>query len=213
MTTQKPFSQACENNKTPILAVLKDVFCSPVTVWEIGSGTGQHACYFAEKLPHLEWQPTDRAENIAGIRLWSEDACLPNLKSPLTLDVNDTDWPCHAMPALFTANTLHIMSHDEVLVLFDRLATYLSADARVCIYGPFNYGGDYSSESNARFDQWLKQRNSLSGIKHVEDIMALAKGIGLALQADHAMPANNRLLAFARNINPEQSSDAYDKPG
>ena len=114
MTTQKPFSQACENNKAPILAVLKAVFCLPQTVWEIGSGTGQHACYFAEQMPHLQWQPTDRPENIAGIRMWVEDLRLPNLKEPLVLDVNDAVWPCRSIQALFTANTLHIISRDEV---------------------------------------------------------------------------------------------------
>lgn len=198
MTIQKPFSQACENNKAPILAILKDVFGEPLTVWEIGSGTGQHACYFAEQLPHLEWQPTDRTENIAGIRLWLEDACLPNLRPALMLDVNDSIWPCRLIEALFTANTLHIMSWKEVEILFARLAVYLNAEAVLCIYGPFNYGGEYTSESNARFDQWLKERNPHSGIKHFEEVIDLAAGIDLALVADHSMPANNRLLVFRR---------------
>ena len=212
MTTQKPFSQACENNKAPILAVLKAVFCLPQTVWEIGSGTGQHACYFAEQMPHLQWQPTDRPENIAdaafarqnnrhaGIRMWVEDLRLPNLKEPLVLDVNDAVWPCRSIQALFTANTLHIISRDEVATLFDKLAGYLEANAVVCIYGPFNYGGNYTSDSNARFDQYLRTRDPLSCIKHFEDIAAFAEGIGLVLQADHAMPANNRLLVFKREI-------------
>jgi tRNA G46 methylase TrmB len=112
--TYKPFSQACENNKDPILQIISTVFCEPITVWEIGSGTGQHACYFARHLPHIEWQPTDRSENIPGIRWWQEEAQLANLKPPLTLDVTNTVWPCNSMDALFTANTLHIMSWDEV---------------------------------------------------------------------------------------------------
>jgi len=198
MIVHKPFSQACENNKAPILAVLQDVFRNPVTVWEIGSGTGQHACHFARQMPKLQWQATDRAENIAGIRTWMDEAALPNLKSPLILDINDETWPCQSIEALFTANTLHIMSSREVEVLFDRLSTYLADDALVCIYGPFNYEGQYTSDSNARFDEWLKQRSSNSCIKHFENIVALAERIGLILQADHAMPANNRLLVFKR---------------
>ena len=81
--THKPFSQSCENNKDPILQVIGSIFCQPTTVWEIGSGTGQHACYFAEHLPHIEWQPTDRAENIPGIGLWQQDARTANLKPAL----------------------------------------------------------------------------------------------------------------------------------
>ncbi|MCQ8104818.1 class I SAM-dependent methyltransferase [Methylomonas sp. SURF-2] len=198
MTTEKPFSQACENNKQAILDILKQVFDKPATVWEIGSGTGQHACHFAQHLPHLTWQPTDRAGNIAGIRLWLGEAGLSNLQAPLMLDVADADWPCDSVDALFTANTLHIMSLREVELLFERLARYLALDARVCIYGPFNYRGGYTSDSNARFDQWLKQQNPHSCIKHFERIRGLASAIGLELLADHAMPANNRLLVFQR---------------
>ncbi|AEF99377.1 DUF938 domain-containing protein [Methylomonas methanica] len=198
MTTQKPFSQACENNKQPILDMLKQVFTQPATVWEIGSGTGQHACYFAQQLPHLIWQPTDRLEQIAGIRLWQQEAKLTNLQAPLQLDVADSVWPCTSIEALFTANTLHIMSWVEVKLLFTRLTDYLSEQASVCIYGPFNYQGSYTSESNEHFDQWLRQQDPRSGIKHFEDVVGLAEAIGLELQADHDMPANNRLLVFKR---------------
>lgn len=196
--TQKPFSQACENNKQPILDTLKQVFTQPTTVWEIGSGTGQHACYFAKQLPHLVWQPTDRLDNIVGIRLWQQEAKLANLQAPLQLDVADNVWPCRRIEALFTANTLHIMSWDEVKLLFTRLADYLTAQAVVCIYGPFNYHGCYTSDSNARFDQWLQQQNPRSGIKHFEAVVDLAEAIGLKLKADHGMPANNRLLVLER---------------
>ncbi|EGW20359.1 DUF938 domain-containing protein [Methylobacter tundripaludum] len=192
----KPFSQACENNKDPILQVIRTTFCRPTTVWEIGSGTGQHACYFSAHLPHLEWQPTDRSENIPGIRLWQEQAKLANLKPPLSLDVTDAVWPCSAIDALFTANTLHIMSWDELQIFFDRLTKHLSPKAFICIYGPFNYNGAYTSDSNASFDQWLKSRNSSSGIRNFEDIMALSTSRGFSLLNDMAMPANNRLLVL-----------------
>ncbi|WP_027147143.1 DUF938 domain-containing protein [Methylobacter marinus] len=196
--TNRPFSQACENNKDPILRVIRPVFSRPLTVWEIGSGTGQHACYFAGQLPHVNWQPTDRQENIAGIELWRQAAGLANLRPPLILDVTDAAWPCTRIEALFTANTLHIMSWRQVQVFFDRLGQYLAPDAPVCIYGPFNYQGRYTSDSNARFDQWLKSRDPLSGIRDFEAVTALAASIGLQLVDDVAMPANNRLLVLSR---------------
>jgi len=196
---EKPYSQACENNKAPILNVIREVFCKPVMVWEIGSGTGQHACHFAANLPHLEWQPTDRSENIPGIALWREDAQLANLKPPLALDVIDPAWPCIAIDALFTANTLHIMSWPEIEIFFDRLSRYLNPNALISIYGPFNYRGTYTSDSNARFDAWLKSRDPLSGIRDYEAVTDLAASYGIELVNDVAMPANNRLLVLQRN--------------
>lgn len=192
----KPFSAACENNKDPILQVIRTVFDQPLTVWEIGSGTGQHACYFARHLTHVEWQPTDVSGHIQVIRSWLEDEQLANLKPPLILDVTDPIWPCLTIEALFTANTLHIMSWEQVQIFFERLSEYLAGCAMVCIYGPFNYKGSYTSDSNARFDQWLKGRDSLSGIRDFEAIYRLARSIGMELVNDIAMPANNRLLIF-----------------
>ena len=197
---EKPYSQACENNKDPILTVIRTVFDRPVTVWEIGSGTGQHACHFARHLPHIEWQPTDRSECLPGIQMWLQEAGLPNLKQPLILDVTDPVWPSRDIEALFTANTLHILSRANVETLFERLSVYLAAEASVCIYGPFNYSGTYTSDSNARFDQWLKNRDPGSGIKDFEDIVDLARQSGLHLTKDFEMLANNRLLVFNRTV-------------
>jgi hypothetical protein len=194
----KPYSQACENNKAPILAVIREVFSQAVTVWEIGSGTGQHACYFASELPHLVWQATDVADNLPGINAWRDEVQLANLNLPLALGVTDSVWPCDGMDGVFTANTLHIMSWQQVEILFKRFQTYLNPLARVCIYGPFNYNGKYTSDGNANFDQWLKSRDPLSGIRDFEAVIALAESAGLRLLNDNPMPANNRLLVLQK---------------
>lgn len=199
MPATKPFSQACENNKLPILNIISQVFTRPTTVWEIGSGTGQHACFFARQLPYLTWQATDRIDNLPGIEAWIEAANLPNLLQPLALDIQDMPWPCDSIDTLLSANTLHIMSLVEVEILFERLKQYLNPDAQVCIYGPFNYRGQFTSDSNAGFDQWLKAQNPLSGIRDIEYIRELATVAGLTLLNDHAMPANNRLLMFQKS--------------
>jgi Protein of unknown function (DUF938) len=196
--TDKTYSQACENNKNPILGVIREAFSQSLTVWEIGSGTGQHACYFASELPHLTWQPTDLPENHPGINAWRDEAQLANLNQPLVLDVTSPIWPCDGMDAVFTANTLHIMGWAYVEILFDRLKTYLNPLAKVCIYGPFNYNGNYTSDSNANFDLWLKNRDLLSGIRDFEAVMALAERAGLRLLKDNPMPANNRLLVLQK---------------
>jgi len=180
------------------LQIISTVFCHPTTVWEIGSGTGQHACYFARRLPHLEWQPTDRAENIPGIGLWREEAQLVNLKPALTLDVTDAVWPCSAIDALFTANTLHIMSWPEAERMFTGLGGVLTDKATLIIYGPFNYAGHYTSQSNASFDAWLKARGKHQGIRDFEAVADLAANLGFQLVEDRAMPANNRCLVWQR---------------
>ncbi len=195
----KPYSQSCENNKRPILQVIQTVFVESATVWEIGSGTGQHACYFAQKLPHLTWQPTDREENLAGINSWVKETSLSNIADSKVLDVTNDHWPCQQIDALFTANTLHIMSWNAVESLFAGLNNYLSSSASVCIYGPFNYNGEYTSDSNEQFDQWLKMRDPLSGIRDFESVKRLAHEINLYIRDDVTMPANNRLLVFKRN--------------
>lgn len=193
--TVKPHSAACERNREPILAVLRKHFADRRHVLEIGSGTGQHAVHFAAALPHLVWQTSDVAQNHAGIRAWLDETGLPNTPAPLALDVNGP-WPAQRFDAIFSANTLHIMSWAEVQTLFARLPDVMTPDARLVVYGPFNYGGRFTSQSNAQFEQTLKGWGAHMGIRDFEAVDALAQGIGLRLQADHAMPANNRCLVW-----------------
>jgi len=195
----KPFSQACENNRDPILSVLKRVFHSPCEVLEIGSGTGQHAVYFAEHLPHVTWQPSDQAMHLPGIDLWIDEAKLGNIKDPLALDINQKPWPVTKIDAAFTANTLHIMSWESVQVFIEALGEVMCPGAIFCCYGPFNVSGTYTSESNARFDVWLKEQNPLSAIRDMEAVTALASDAGIGLKEDIEMPANNRLLIWEKN--------------
>ena len=199
MSNAKPFSQACENNKQPILNHLKTVLQECQHVLEIGSGTGQHAVYFAANMPQLIWQCSDRAENILGIQRWLADTALP---APLTLDVGDGNWPAQLYDAIFSANTLHIMSWSEVELFFQKVDAQLKSNALLCIYGPFKYSGEFTSPSNADFDLWLKRNNPLSGIRDFEAIRELAMHAGFQLVADHNMPANNQLLIWQRLAKP-----------
>ena len=194
----KPFSQACENNKDPILSVLKRVFDSPCEVLEIGSGTGQHAVYFATHLPHVSWQPSDLAIYLPGINSWLDEARLENIKSPMALDINHKPWPVSDIEAVFTANTLHIMSWESVQVFIQTLGEVMQAGAKFCCYGPFNVGGTYTSESNARFDIWLKEQDSLSAIRDLEAVVSLANDAGIKLLENIGMPANNKLLVLEK---------------
>jgi len=194
----KPFSESSEQNKHVILSVIEKLYSEPGTVLEIGSGTGQHAVFFAEHLPHVYWQTTDLEENLSGIQAWLDDSSLENLPAPLSLDVNQTDWPISHTDYIFSANTVHIMSWDSVVSLFKLLGSVLKKQGLFVLYGPFNYHGAYTSESNANFDQWLKQRDPLSGIREFSELNKLARQFGMSLLEDIEMPVNNRILVWQK---------------
>ncbi len=194
----KPYSEACERNQGPILAVLREAFSRARTVLEIGSGTGQHAVHFARHLPHLAWQTSDLAEHHAGINAWITEAALDNLRAPVALDVRAESWPVPSADAVFSANTLHIMDWGAVQALFRGLDRVLNVDGVLAVYGPFNYGGRFTSPSNADFDTSLRSRGVGSGLRDFEAVNALALDIGLTLERDVAMPANNRTLVWRR---------------
>jgi len=192
-----PYSQASENNREPILAVLREAFANCTEVLEIGAGTGQHATAFAPALPWLRWQPTEHPDALAFLEPRCRAFPAPNLAPPLALDVCDRPWPVPVPDGVFTANTLHIMPWEATEALFQALAEAVPG-AVLAIYGPFNYGGRYTSDSNAQFDQWLAARSPHSAIRDFEAVDKLAAGAGFTLDTDHAMPANNRLLRWRR---------------
>jgi hypothetical protein len=196
--SDKPFSAACARNSDPILEVLRRHFADRRRVLEIGSGTGQHAVHFAAALPQLIWQTSDRGENLPGIRMWLDDGALANTPAPLPLDVTQRSWPPSRYDALFSANTLHIMSWGEVEAMFAALPAMAGADAKLVIYGPFNYDGQFTSASNAAFDASLKQHAPHMGIRDAAAVDALAKAAGFDLIDDIAMPANNRCRIWQR---------------
>lgn len=197
MNSDKPYAPACDRNRDAILDVLRIRFAGSRKVLEIGSGTGQHAVYFAAALPYLSWQTSDRADSLPGIRQWLAGASLPNTPSPLELDVSGP-WPIERFDAVFTANTLHIMSWASVRAFFRSLPQVLTPDAYLTVYGPFNYEGHFTSISNAKFDASLKAMYPESGIRDFEAVDALAAECGFELVADEAMPANNRCLSWQR---------------
>ena len=195
----KPFAESCVQNRDPILAVLREWFADRSAVLEIGSGTGQHAVYFGAALPHLRWQTADVVPHHAGILAWLNDAALPNVLPPLALDVSHTEWRSGRYDAIFSANTLHIMGWPEVEHFFAGVGAVLEPGGVLVVYGPFNTNGAFTSESNARFDAWLKARDPASGVRDFEAVDALARAQDLILQQDIAMPANNRTLVWRKN--------------
>jgi cyclopropane fatty-acyl-phospholipid synthase-like methyltransferase len=195
-----PHSEACERNKEPILAVLREAFAGCTQVLEIGSGTGQHAVHFALAMKWLVWLPTETAEAMPGLRKRIFNEGPSNLRAPVLLDVSETPWDVRRVDGVFTANTLHIMYWPQVEAFFAGLPAAMKPETVLAIYGPFRYGGEYTSDSNAEFDAFLRVRDPGSGIRDFEAVDALAKAAGFRLVADHRMPANNQTLIWRHEL-------------
>ena len=201
-----PFAPSAERNKDPILNALRHWLKNHNRVLEIGSGTGQHAMHFTAALPHLVWQCSELPEAVEGLAARIAQEGSDRTPPPLALDVARPPWPVPAQDAangfdaVFTSNTLHIMSFDHVRHFFARVGELLATDGVLCVYGPMKYGGAFTSPSNADFDAQLRAGNPLSGIRDFEALDALAHAQSLMLRADIDMPANNRLLVWQRSV-------------
>lgn len=194
-----PFSQACENNKQPILDVLQRHLRDELSLLEIAGGTGQHAVFFAENLPHVHWQSSDIPDNVDTLNLRIIQAGLSNLPLALPLDVNVFPWGAAKAGAIFSANCLHIISEESVRSFFSGVGECLTNGGLLLVYGPFKYGGEFTTESNANFDRWLKSRDPESGVRDFEWVDELATSKGLKLIQDYSMPANNQLLVWQQS--------------
>jgi hypothetical protein len=194
----KPRSEACERNRDPILKVLMQWFLEPGTALEIGSGTGQHGVYFAQHMPHITWLTSDLDDNRPGIRAWVSEAQLPNLPPPLRLDVSDSHWPVERTQYVFSANTAHIMNWGQVQAMFNGVSQTLRPKGVFCLYGPFNHRGEFTSDSNRAFDSLLRSQNAEQGLRDDAALVELGKRVGLQLQGDYWLPANNRTLVWVK---------------
>ena len=194
----KPFSQSCVENREPILAVLQTRLAECRRLLEIGSGTGQHAVYFAPELPQIFWQTSDKRENHDAILAWLADSGATNIGRPISLDVLQDPWPSPGFDVVFSANTAHIMPLDAVEAMFRGVGSVLNPGGQFLLYGPFNYDGRFTSDSNERFDGWLKQQNPAMGIRDLGVLAAFASEAGMYLQEDIEMPVNNRTLIWGK---------------
>jgi cyclopropane fatty-acyl-phospholipid synthase-like methyltransferase len=195
-SNKKPYAEACEQNAPHILKVLKQYLPKQGELLEIGSGTGQHAVIFAKAFPQLIWWTSDKTDMHQGIQMWLDEADCHNLREPMAFDVLNDPCPQQQFDAIYSANTAHIMSVAAVEAMFSKVATMLKPNAPFLIYGPFMYNGEHTSESNQRFDHWIRSGESQRGIRDVVWLQEMADSLGLVLEQDIAMPVNNRTLVW-----------------
>ncbi|WP_211162711.1 DUF938 domain-containing protein [Alteromonas ponticola] len=191
----KPFSQACENNKSPILALLKDAFSTCHHVLEIGSGTGQHAVFFASQLPHLIWQTSDQPQYHEGIEAWMSEFPSANLQPPIPLTFGESAWPAKNFDGVFTANTAHIMQKQHARLMMEQVSAHLPKGGVFCQYGPFTQNGEFSSQSNRDFHYHLLSEG-YGGYRDINELIQWAEP--MTLTSIHSMPANNLLLVWQK---------------
>ncbi|OIQ17987.1 MAG: hypothetical protein BM556_11225 [Bacteriovorax sp. MedPE-SWde] len=204
---EKPNAPSCERNKAPILRILNTIVSETKTrigdrevqVLEVGSGTGQHARFFADELAEVVWTPSDVKSNHSGIKSWIKDCDNQNINMPISYEVGKDAIAEGPFDIVYAANILHIMGWKICKTLMRNLGKSLESNATVVFYGPFNYHGDFTSESNRAFDQSLKSRNSSMGIRAFVDVTNAMVKNGFLLKDDHEMPANNRILVFEKS--------------
>jgi SAM-dependent methyltransferase len=202
----KCFSEACDRNQDPILAVLKEILPGSGRVLEIGSGTGQHAAYFSRALPDLNWQPSDLADAHLSIKAWREESGAPNLRVPIVIDLLSDNGSPGVVDAIVCINTIHIVAWAGVERLFSLAESILKPHGVLYCYGPYRYGDRALEPSNVAFDHWLKAQNPVSGVRDYEVIKALAESTGFYLGGDISMPANNRSIWWVRRTAPNASA-------
>lgn len=195
----KMHAPASERNREPILGVLRRVLPSEGLVLEISSGSGQHAVFFGERLPGLEWQPSDpSADARASIAAWVAESGLPNVRPPLELDVTRWPWPITSAEAILNVNMIHIAPWEACEALLRGAAQALDAGAPLVMYGPYKRGGAHTAPSNEAFDQSLRSRDPAWGVRDLDDVAELAEAHGLALEEVVEMPANNLTVVYRR---------------
>lgn len=190
---------AAERNKQPILRELQRLLPPRGTLLELASGTGQHASFFAEHLPQWELQPSDPdPTNLSSIEAWRSETGLPNLRPALSIDVCSDDWGLPPVDAIYNANMIHIAPWEVALGLLRGSARHLKASGMLIVYGPFRIGGQHTAPSNQAFDESLRAKDPLFGVRDLEAVLEVAEAHGFRLDERVEMPANNQLIALTR---------------
>jgi len=190
---------AAQRNREPIAEMLRDWLPAAGLVLEIASGTGEHAAFFAEQFPRVDWQPSDvHADALESIRAWRREAGLANLRDPVVIDAATPGWPIHRADAVLNINMVHISPWATALGLLDGAARLLGPGAPLILYGPWISGRIETAPSNLAFDADLKRRDPEWGLRNVEQFETEAKARGFYLAEQRSMPANNLMLLFQK---------------
>jgi len=196
---KKQHAPATARNRGPLLEVLRRLLPESGALLEVASGSGEHACYFAEALPGWTWQPTDAdAAALDSIEAHRRSAGLSNLLPALGLDVTTEDWPNIEVDAILCVNMIHIAPWRCCEGLLRGASSVLKLAAPLILYGPFKRDGAHTAPSNEAFDLSLRRQNPEWGVRAIEDVAAAGTGLGLRLDGIVDMPSNNFCVVLRR---------------
>jgi hypothetical protein len=201
----KHHSPAADRNKDPILNTIRDCFMDPQffdepqLILTIAEGSGQHVVHFAKNLPDFEFQPTDAdPEMIPSIKAYVDEAKCKNVRPPILLDASKDVWPVEHAHVILCINMIHISPWSATEGLFRGAARILPDGGLLLTYGPYRFSGEFTAPSNKEFDASLRARNPEWGVRDVDDLRNLAQSVGVGLEGEVPLPANNHLLIFSK---------------
>ena len=195
----KYHAESTIRNRTPILEILKKEIEGSKKLLEIGSGTGQHAVYFSKKLPQILWQTSDRSMNHESIIYWIKRYNLKNLLPPLDIEIGLNEKNINDIfDCVFSSNTSHIMSLENVKKLFALVGKILNKNGKFFLYGPFKINLEFTTKSNEDFHEKLKAENKLMGLRDIEELDNFATENNMQNHALYEMPANNYLSIWKK---------------
>lgn len=210
MTTPQPFiidagqvekrhAPATVRNRDAIADVLETVLPKSGTVLEVASGTGEHVIHFAQRFPHVFWQPSDYSDaSLPSIAAWVAEAGVTNVYPAVQLDASSPGWPVRQADAILCINMIHIAPWAATIGLMAGAGRLLRAGAPLYLYGPYLRDGVETAASNLAFDQSLKERDPDWGLRDLSAVSALAAAQGLQLDRVIEMPANNLSVIFRK---------------
>lgn len=202
----KRHAPSADRNRDPILEVLRRVLPAAGTVLEVGSGSGEHACFFATALPRLSWQPSDRDPGaLASIAAWRAEGPA-NVLPPLPLDLVAPPPTLPPVDAIVAVNVVHASPWAATLGLLALAADHLPPDGPLVLYGAWREGGT-AEPSNLAFDAELRARDAAFGLRDVEAVIAAAMDVGLSWEETVRVPANNRVLVLRRSTDTALPGD------
>ncbi len=192
-------SASASRNKAPISEALAGLLPPEARVFEVASGTGEHALACVTRRPDLIWTPSEPdPASRASVNAWAQEA-EGRMRSCLDIDVMQPGWSGGHDPfdALFCANMIHIAPWEAAVGVFEGARDLIASGGAVHLYGPF-LDGERTAPSNLQFDTDLKRRDPRWGVRSLEAVDALAADHGFDRTGRLDMPANNLLLSWER---------------
>ena len=193
-------------NRDPLLGVLKDKLPKePERILEMASGSGMHINYFAPHFSHLHFHPSEKdLEVFDNIKKLTSDQGNNNIADPMHLDLTQPDtWfnpeSEKSFAAIFCINIFQVAPISIADGMMKCASHLLKDDGFLLIYGPFQEGGTFSTDSNKVFHETLSSAGvSEWGLKDIADLKKAAADHGLELKEKIDMPTNNFSLVFGK---------------